>query len=182
MNKMASGMRLDALNLMLVARSPNEHRSIAAVSPAAEKRCQRGQRDLEGEEDRQEDLEMRKFTRNTLRWSERLEEACGGRNQRNSPAGRRWNRRICQRLELSRLDSFGEDGEDDEAHPPVPSEQRGMVCSGGAMARSCRCCGGSFLLCCSQRREEKRGWRKVGGGGGMEGKELGFPGLSLAGD
>jgi hypothetical protein len=45
------------------------------------------------------------------------------------------NRRPCAQLGASRDDSAHQEVEDDEAHPPVPSERWGMVCSGGAMVR-----------------------------------------------
>jgi hypothetical protein len=58
-----------------------------------------------------------------------------GRNHRRSVATTAGNRRPCARLRASRSNSLYPDEEDDEAHPPVPSKRRGMVCSGGAMAR-----------------------------------------------
>jgi hypothetical protein len=75
-------------------------------------------------------------------------------------------------LELSRLDSLEEEKEDFVAHLTVPSERRGEVCSGGAMARWRRYCG-VFLLRLVTRKGEK-GWGKKGSGGAREGEGLGF--------
>jgi hypothetical protein len=52
--------------------------------------------------------------------------------------------------------------EGDEAVVAVPSERRGMLWSGGAMAR--RWCCGVVLLSLLTEKREKNGWRKVGGG------------------
>jgi hypothetical protein len=56
--------------------------------------------------------------------------------------------------------------EDDEAHPSMPSERRGMVCSGGAMVRWVVAVGFPPFVC-SQRKGKK--WRVVAGGG-VDGK------------
>ena len=85
--------------------------------------------------------ETRFLTRNALVSSDGLGEVERRRILKKTPAARGRNRRLCGRLERFRFDSSHEDGEDDEAHPLVPSERRGMVCRGGAMARWRRCCG-----------------------------------------
>jgi hypothetical protein len=63
------------------------------------------------------------------------EEDEGGRNRRRNMKSGEKNRRPCAQLGASRDDSAHQEVEDDEAHPPVPSEWRGMVYSGSAMAR-----------------------------------------------
>jgi hypothetical protein len=73
---------------------------------------------------------------NVRKGSERSGRDGGRRNQRSSPTGRRWNRRIHRRLELSRFDSLEEENEDFVAHLTVPSEWRGEVWSGGTMVRT----------------------------------------------
>jgi hypothetical protein len=67
------------------------------------------------------------------------------------------------------------DEEDDEAHPPMPSERRGTQWSGDAMVRLVVAVG--FLLFRFSHREEKRErmeggrWRRCG-----RKKRVGFPG------
>jgi hypothetical protein len=70
-----------------------------------------------------------------MKRSGRPETDWSGRNRGLSRRSWRRNRRVCGWLELSRLDSFGEDGEDDEADLLVSSARRGAALSGGAMAR-----------------------------------------------
>jgi hypothetical protein len=64
------------------------------------------------------------------------EEVGDGRNRRRSMKSGAKNRRPCAQLGASRDDSAHQEVEDDEAHPPVPSERRGMMCNGGAMTMS----------------------------------------------
>jgi hypothetical protein len=61
-----------------------------------------------------------------------------------------------------------EDGEDDEAHLPVPSERRGVVCSGGAMVSTvvAEAWGFLFVLFTEKKRTGRevaaRGWGRKG--------------------
>jgi hypothetical protein len=75
---------------------------------------------------------------------------------------------------VRRINSFGVDDNDDEAHLLVASARRGEVCNGAAMARWRRYCG-VFLLRLVAGKGEK-GWEKKGSGGAREGEGLGFPG------
>jgi hypothetical protein len=111
----------------------------------------------------------RKVTRKIMKRSGRPETDWSGRNRGLSRRSWRRNRRVCGWLELSRLDSFGEDGEDDEADLLVSSARRGAALSGGAMARWRWWCEAFLLLLLTKRRKEK-GWREVSGGG-VDGRE-----------
>jgi hypothetical protein len=63
-------------------------------------------------------------------------------------------------LKRSRLDSFHHEEEDDEAHPLMASEQRGRVCSSGAM----EVCGVGVLRELTEKEHE----REMGNGGARE--------------
>jgi hypothetical protein len=72
-------------------------------------------------------------------------------------------RRPCAQYKAPRDDSLHIDEEDNEAHPPVPSERRGVVYSGGAMVGG----GGTmrFPLGLVHREKKKNGewgrrWRR----------------------
>jgi hypothetical protein len=77
------------------------------------------------------------------------------------------NRLRCAQLGKLWLDSLHHGIEGDEAVVAVPSERRGTLWSGGAMARRWWCCGVVLLSLLTEKRE-KNGWRKVGGGGRWE--------------
>jgi hypothetical protein len=67
-----------------------------------------------------------------------------------------------------RLDSLNQVEEEDEAHPPVPSERRGMVRGGGTMVRTVVAVGVS-PLCLFREEGEKGRWRSgVVGDAGLQ--------------
>jgi hypothetical protein len=109
--------------------------------------------------------------------SETEEEVGDGRNRRLARRRGRRNRRPCRRFGVRRINSFGVDDNDDEAHLLVASAWRGEVCSGAAMARWRRYCG-VFLLRLVTGKGEK-GWGKKGSGGAREGEGLGFSGAGV---
>jgi hypothetical protein len=135
MGKLASGMRLNVGRPMVAARSPGGRRSITGVELLQGLMEVNMGRLLRTKRKGKPASEMRTVTWNVCTCSKGSVEVGGGRNSRRSAAVFAGNRRPCARLRASRSNSLYPDEEDDEAHPPVPSERRGMVCSGGAMAR-----------------------------------------------
>jgi hypothetical protein len=79
---------------------------------------------------------MRQLTATVMEVSDGAEEDVGGRIRRRWTANDAGNRRPCAQYKAPRDDSLHVDDEDDEAHPPVPSERRGTHWSGGAMVSS----------------------------------------------
>jgi hypothetical protein len=113
------------------------------------------------ERDREKYEVNEEITVKLMEGSPRSEKTHGGQNLRRSSAVEVEERRHWRRLKASQLDSLQEDGEDDEAHPSVPSGRWGMDGSVGAMV----VCEVFSSLVYSQRKREddERSWRREGG-------------------
>jgi hypothetical protein len=104
---------------------------------------------------------MRKVTWNVVKGSVSSEDGRSGRNRRNSPAGRRWNRRFYHLCRELRFDSLQGKDEDDEALLRVASARRGVASSSGAMVRTMVSVRFSLLrLLPTEKRYSGEGWRR----------------------